>query len=144
MAFNPYDLYGQDPRNQVFGAGSVPYQTSPALFDDSEQRQSFADLLRQGNQQPQQQGSAGSPIDAKTAKGVVDWMGSFGGSGLPNSSQNAMTNAVTPNFQSGNYGAPDMTMTGANQITPSFQTANFQSPEMMQQGFNPSMFKGMF
>ena len=52
MAFNPYDLYNQDPRNQVFGAGSVPYQTQSQVFDDSEQRQRLADLLRQGVQQP--------------------------------------------------------------------------------------------
>ena len=143
MAFNPYDLYSQDPRNQVFGAGSVPYQIQPPVFDDSEQRQRFADLLRQGYQHPQQKDATGSPIDAKTAKGIVDWVGGLGGQGLPNSSQNAMTNAITPDFQSGNYGAPTMNMTGANSITPSFQTDNFQSPEMMQ-GFNPSMFKGMF
>jgi len=135
MAFNPYDLYNQNP--------SASYQSTPAVFDNSEQRQRFADLLRQGSQQPQQQGAAGSPIDAKTAKGLVDWMGGLGGQALPNSSQNAMINAVAPDFQSGSYGAPAMNMTGANQITPSFQASSFQSPEMMQ-GFNPSMFNGIF
>ena len=143
MAFNPYDLYSQDPRNQVFGAGSVPYQTQPPVFDNSEQRQRFADLLRQGYQQPEQKGAPESPIDPKTAKGIVDWAKGFGGQGLPNSSQNVGINAFTPDFQSGYYGAPTMNMTGANSITPSFQTGNFQSPEMMQ-GFNPSMFSGMF
>ena len=142
MAFNPYDLYNQDPRNQVFGAGSVPYQIQPPVFDDSEQRQRLADALRKGPMQPQNYGGQ-SPVSQETADAMMGKVKSLFGDALPNTSQNAMTNAITPDFQSGNYGAPTMNMTGANSITPSFQTGNFQSPEMMQV-FNPSMFKGMF
>lgn len=114
----------------------------PVMMGNTDQQQRLAALLRQGPMQAQQRDSK-SPIDAKSAQKIVDWMGSFNQSGLPNSSQNAGLNALTPDFQSGNYGAPSMNMTGANNITPSFQSANFQTPTMSQ-GFNPSMFKGIF
>ena len=108
----------------------------------TDQQQRLAALLRQGPMQAQQYSSK-NPLDEKSAKKIVDWAKGFGQDGLPNSSQNASLNALTPDFQSGNYGAPDMNMMGANNITPSFQSANFQTPEMAQ-GFNPSMFKGIF
>ena len=118
------------------------YWLKPATYSGDEQQQRLAALLRQGPMQAHQRESK-SPITQEMADKMVDWAKGFGKEGLPNTSKNSMTNAVTPDFQSGNYGAPTMNMTGANSITPSFQTGNFQSPEMMQ-GFNPSMFKGMF
>lgn len=114
----------------------------PATYSGDEQQQRLAALLRQGPTQAQQHQSK-SPITQEMADKMVDWAKGFGKEGLPNTSQNSMTNAVTPDFQSMNMQAPSMNMAGANQLTPQFQTANFQTPSSMQ-GFNPSMFQGMF
>lgn len=87
----------------------------------AEQRQRMAELLRQGNQQPQQQSKGGGDILsalAPLAGGLVKGLGgAFGGSG---GGSNNPANVITPDFQSGNYKAPEF-----------------------MQGFNSSMFKGI-
>lgn len=93
----------------------------PATTVGNDQQSRLAAMLRQGPMQGQQHQSK-SPITQEMADKMVDWMKGFGKEGLPNTSQNSMTNAVTPDFQSGNYGAPTMNMTGANSIQPNFQT----------------------
>lgn len=110
---------------------------------DADQAARLAQLLRQGPMQGQQR-STQNPLTPEMASKIVDFASGLGGSGLPNSSQNAGINAITPDFQSGNYGAPAMNMTGAGNITPSFQSANFMPESGMMQGFNPAMFKGIF
>lgn len=129
MAFNPYDLYSQDPRNQVFGAGSVPYQITPNVFEGQDPAR-LAEILRSGSVPQTSSPLSGMDTDTfkKLGKAGRSWFDNLGAQALPNSSQNAMTNAITPDFQSANYSAPTMNMTGAENITPNFS----------------SMFKGMF
>ena len=121
MAFNPYDLYNQNP--------NAVYQTAPNVFQTQDPAR-LAEILRSGS--TPQTSSPLSGMDAsalqKLGKAGREWFDNLGGQALPNSSQNAMTNAITPDFQSANYSAPTMNMTGAENITPNFS----------------SMFKGMF
>jgi hypothetical protein len=131
----PFDQYNQ--------SSGQPYLRPATGYIDESQRAALAAALRQGPMQAQQRSSK-SPISPEMANKFADWALGLGKEGLPNSSQNVGVNAVTPDFQSGNYGAPTMNMTGAGSITPNFNsTNNFQTP-MMQQGFNPSMFKGIY
>jgi hypothetical protein len=136
--FNPYDQYNQNPT-------PIPYmQPSAGILDTSDQTQRMADLLRQGYQQPQQQGGGNNDGLNSLAKLAGTKLAGMGGNALPQNSMDAMTNSITPNFQSMNMQAPTMNMTGAGALTPSFSAMpQTVAPEMMS-GFNPSMFAGMF
>ena len=132
----PYDQYNQ--------GGQQPYLRPATGNIDESQRAALASALRQGPMQAQVRQPSKSPITQEMADKFVDWAKGFGKEGLPNSSQNLGINAITPDFQSGNYGAPTMNMTGADAITPNFNSINSMQAPAMQQGFNPSMFKGIF
>ena len=137
MAFNPYDLYNQDP--------NAVYQTAPNVFQGQDPAR-LAEILRSGSTPQTSSPLSGMDADTfkKLGKAGRSWFDNLGGQALPNSSQNAMTNAITPDFQSGSYGAPTMNMTGAENITPNFGSFNKLPSAPVEQGFNPSMFKGMF
>ena len=132
----PYDQYNQ--------GGQQPYLRPATGNIDESQRAALAAALRQGPMQAQVRQPSKSPISQEMANKIVDWAKGFGKEGLPNSYENNSINAITPDFQSGNYNAPTMNMTGANTISPNFNSINSMQAPAMQQGFNPSMFKGIF
>lgn len=86
----------------------------------AEQRQRMAELLRQGNQQPQQSSKGGGDIMSALAPLAGRLVKGLGGAFDGGSDSNNPANVITPGFQSGNY----------------------KQPEFMQ-GFNSSMFKGI-
>ena len=122
----PYDQFNQ--------GGQQPYLRPATGNIDESQRAALAAALRQGPMQAQTRQPSKSPITQEMADKFVDWAKGFGKEGLPNSSQNLGINAITPDFQSGNYGAPTMNMTGADAITPNFNSINNMQAPAMEQG----------
>jgi hypothetical protein len=135
--FNPYDQYNQ---SLTYPNQPSYMQPSAGILDTSDQTQRMAALLRQGYDQPQQQG--GSPIDYKTAKGLADWMSkdSTTNGNFSPSDVSGMSSAISPNFQTANPQFQQLTPQQAA-ITPSF--ANINSGVFTQPS-SGGMFSNLF
>lgn len=158
MAFNPYELYNQDPQ--------AIYMIRPDVFQTQDPAR-LAEILRSGSTPQTSSPLSGMDTGAlqKLGKAGKEWLDAQGNQGTGFSANNTanMSNSITPSFEFGTKGQYSSQVSnpysnyfsgvdsskmplgsaGANQISPSFQSTGQPSNSGMFGGAG-NWFSGLF